>query len=79
MKTTTLTIVRPVYAVRLDPTTGLVGEGFEYVGEATSREDAIAECVAEGHTVIVDGGLVEITPAEVLGDVFDGWTVTVAA
>ena len=49
MKTTTLTIVRPVYAVRLDPTTGLVCEGFEYVGEATSREDAIAECAAEGH------------------------------
>ena len=43
------------------------------------REDAIAECIAEGHTVIVDGGLIEITPAEVLGDTVDGWTVTVAA
>jgi hypothetical protein len=73
------TIVRPVYAVRLDRATGLVCEGFEYVGEATSREDAIAECIAEGHTVVIDGGLIEITPAEVLGDVADGWTVTVAA
>jgi len=71
--------VRPVYAVRLDSTTGLVREGFEYVGEAVSREDAIAECEAEGHTVVTDGGLIELTPGEVVGETGDVWTVTVAA
>jgi len=77
MKTTTT--VRPVYAVRLDTATGNVCEGFEYVGEATSREDAIAECIAEGHEVVTEGGMVELTPGDVVGESCDVWTGTAAA
>lgn len=71
---------RPVYAVRLDAATGAVREGFERLeGTAASRDEAVAVARAEGHTVVIDGGLVERTPGEVLGEETDVWTVTVEA
>ena len=69
---------RTVYAVRLDPDTGAVCEGFERLdGTATTRDEAAAVARAAGHTVVIDGGLIERTPGEVVGEEVDVWTVTV--
>lgn len=80
MTTTTATkpaTLRPVYAVRLDAT-GAVREGFERLdGVASTRDEAAAVARAEGFTVVTDGGLVELTPGEVVGEEGDVWTVTV--
>lgn len=81
MKTTTRPApapARPVYAVRLDSTTGNVCEGFERLdGNAASRDEAIAVARAAGLTVVIDGGLIGLTPGEVVGEARDVWTVTV--
>lgn len=70
---------RPVYAVRLDAATGAVCEGFDRLeGTASTRDEAIAVARANGREVVTDGGLVETTPGEVVGEESDVWTVTVA-
>lgn len=70
--------LRPVFAVRLDPTTGAVCEGFERLdGTASTRDEAVAVARAEGFAVVTEGGLVERTPGEVVGEESDVWTVTV--
>lgn len=76
--TTTTRTARPVFAARLDSTTGEVCEGFERLaGTATTKDEAIECARAAGLVVVLEGGLVEVTPAEVLGTDEDAWTVTV--
>lgn len=71
---------RTVYAVPLDPTTGETLEGWRRLdGTATTRDEAVAVARAAGLSVVIDGGLVERTPGEVVGEETDVWTVTVDA
>jgi len=76
--TTNTRTARPVYTVRLDPATGVVCEGFGRLsGTASTADEAAAVARAEGYTVVTDGGLIERTPGEVVGEESDVWTVTV--
>lgn len=76
--TTKTRTARPVYAVRLDPATSAVCEGFERLdGTAYTADEAAAVARAEGYAVVADGGLIERTPGEVVGEESDVWTVTV--
>jgi hypothetical protein len=76
--TTNTRTARPVYTVRLDPATGAVCEGFGRLsGTASTADEAAAVARAEGYTVVTDGGLIERTPGEVVGEESDVWTVTV--
>ena len=80
MEMTTLTTrtARPVFAVRLDPATGDVLEGWHRLdGTAHSAAEAIDVAIAEGRTVVTEGGAVELAPGEVVGADHDVWTVTV--
>jgi hypothetical protein len=74
----TSTTTRPVFAVRLDRTTGDVREGFDRLdGTASTREEAIEVARAAGLAPVIDGGDIDTIPAEVVGEERDVWGVTV--
>jgi len=76
--TTMTTTTRTVYAIRLDRATGDVCEGFERLdGTASTREEAIEAARAAGLTPVIDGGNIDLIPAEVVGEERDAWGVTV--
>jgi len=79
-ETTMTTTARPVFAIRLDRTTGDVCEGFERLdGAAATREEAIEAALAAGLTPVIVGGNIDLIPAEVVGEERDVWGVTVEA